>query len=542
MAVWTRRRLLGNGCAAMSSAAFPQLLRAAATQSMGAGQMLPESGERAQARTLNAARLTPFVDRLPAPERARISALRSDSRLGAVNAPCYQVSMRRIQAQLHRDLPRTTLWSYGRSAAPVLWEARSHEGLLIDWKNDLPREHILTLGEPMPGMHDAPATRTVTHVHGARVPSVSDGYPEDWFGPGEHRLCYYPNQQDAAALWVHDHAMGVSRMNVIAGLIGWYIVRDREEEELRLPSDAYEHQLFLYDRSFTPEGQLYYPNPPDEGAWAQEFLGDAILVNGKVQPFLEVEPRKYRFRIGNVANSRFFSLSLSSASDFYVIGTDQGLLSEPVQCARVVLAPSERTDLIIDFSAMRGRNITLMSDNMQLMQFRVSSIKAVDDSRLPDTLRQVISVQESSASQSRFMTLDEFDSDTGDAETMLLNRKHWSDPVTEIVQQGTTEIWSFANLTQDAHPIHLHLVQFQILDRQPFSVDDYLTNESVRFTGERLSPHSTERGWKDVVQCPPGTITRIAIPFVPYAGRYLWHCHILEHEANDMMRPYVIKA
>jgi spore coat protein A len=138
------------------------------------------------------------------------------------------------------------------------------------------------------------------------------------------------------------------------------------------------------------------------------------------------------------------------------------------------------------------------------------------------------------------MTLNEFDGDKGEPMVMLLNRKHWADPVTEIVKRGTTEIWSFVNLTQDTHPIHLHMVQFQILDRQNFSVDDYLTDESLRLSGPKRPPAAHEMGWKDVVQCPPQTVTRIIVPFSPYAGRYVWHCHILEHEANDMMRPYLI--
>jgi spore coat protein A len=156
-------------------------------------------------------------------------------------------------------------------------------------------------------MESAPTTRVITHLHGARVPSISDGYPEDWFGPGRNKLCYYPNQQETAGLWMHDHAMGVNHFNVFAGLMGWYLIRDELERDLNLPSGKYELPLVIYDRSFDPQGQLYSPNPPDKGAWSQEFLGDAIIVNGKVRPYHEAEPRKYRLRIANTANS-FFSL------------------------------------------------------------------------------------------------------------------------------------------------------------------------------------------------------------------------------------------
>ena len=224
----------------------------------------------------------------------------------------------------------------------------------------------------MPSMETEPLTRVVTHIHGARVPSISDGYPEDWFGPGQHKLCYYPNRQEAAALWAHDHAMGVNRFNIFAGLMGWYILRDEFEQRLGLPSGEFELPLLIYDRSFDPQGQLFYPNPPDQGAWSQEFLGDAMIVNGKVRPYHQTAPRKYRLRIANTANSRFFSLSFSNGQGFHVIGSDQGLLASPVEMNRLVLAPAERADLVVDFSASRGGNIVLESDGLELMQFRIA--------------------------------------------------------------------------------------------------------------------------------------------------------------------------
>ena len=536
MSRWSRRQLLRHA----SVASTGLLARKAWPQMPWVGTPERQQSIAHRARTLNAMNLAPFVDALPLPERMVSIEMRSDERLGAVRAPYYLVNIREITAKLHRDLPPTRLWSYGASAAPVLFEAKKNEGILIDWFNRLPAKHILSQDRPMNEMSDAPETRTVTHLHGARVPSVSDGYPEDWFGPGSHKLCFYPNDQDASLLWTHDHAMGVSRMNVIVGLMGLYVVRDEEEAALGLPDGQHEVPLLIYDRSFQPNGQLYYPNPPDEGAWAQEFLGDALLVNGKVQPYLNVEPRRYRFRIVNAANSRFLSLTLSNEQEFHVIGSDQGLLSRPIAMKRAVIGPAERIDIVIDFAGCRGKSPRLTSDSLDLMQFRVSNARLVDASRLPDTLRKVERISESQSMRTRFMTLNEYDEDNGDPMVMLLNRKHWSDPITEIARLNTTEIWCFANLTQDTHPIHMHLVRFQILDRQNFSVDDYLSDETLRFTAPAITPEAHEMGWKDVVQCPTGTITRIIVPFSPYAGRYLWHCHILEHEANDMMRPYEI--
>jgi spore coat protein A len=498
----------------------------------------------AQAKTLDATKLASFVDPLLLPVLQVPQGRRSSAVHEAVDAPYYAVHIRELASKFHRDLPPSRLWGYGATSAPVLFEAQSDEGVLIDWFNDLPPQHFLPLDPPRKGMESAPPTRVATHLHGARVPSISDGYPDDWFGPGDHKLCYYPNHQEATALWAHDHAMGVNRFNIFAGLMGLYLIRDKVEQGLGLPSGKYELPLLIYDRSFDREGQLFYPNPPDEGAWAQEFIGDAMVVNGKVRPYHEVEPRRYRLRVANTANSRFFSLSLSNGQSFHMIGSDQGLLEAPVEISRLVLAPAERADLLVDFSLSRGQNIILQSDTLELMQFRVSADRVEERSRLPKLLRPIERISEKQAVSTRVMTLNEFDNDSGMAMVMLLNRKHWSDPVSEQVKLNSVEIWSLANLTQDTHPIHLHMVRFQILDRTTFSVDDYLANNMLplRYTDTAKPPAAHELGWKDVVQCPPETVTRIIIPFYGYTGRYVWHCHILEHEANDMMRPYEVLA
>ena len=535
---WTRRRLIQQAGIAAGSSLLGRKTWAMQHSGMKTSGVSPAHARR----TLDATKLESFVDPLPLPQRLSTKMQRSAEFFNAVDVPYYRVNIREVMCKMHRDLPPSRMWSYGESAAPVLFEVRSHQGILIDWWNQLPKNHFLPLGTPMHGMEDAPETRTITHVHGARVPTNSDGYPEDWFGPGENKLCFYPNHQDATALWLHDHAMGVNRLNIFAGLMGWYLIRDEAEEKLGLPSGKYELPLLIYDRSFDPQGQLYYPNPPDEGAWSQEYLGDAMVVNGKVKPYHEVEAQRYRLRIANTANSRFFSLSLSNGQSFHVIGSDQGLLSAPVEMKRLVLAPGERTDIIVDFSHARGERVVLMSDRLELMQFRVAKDSVTNTSQLPAVLRPVERIGEKQSIRTREMTLNEFDGDNGEAMVMLLNRKHWAEPVTEIVKLDSTEIWSLINLTEDTHPIHLHLVRFQILDRQSFANYDYLSEEKLRLTGEVVLPQAHEMGWKDIVQCPPGMVTRIIVPFHGYAGRYLWHCHILEHEANDMMRPYDVIA
>jgi spore coat protein A len=528
-----------QGVSAARAIALPQQGR----MSMPMPSEVRPLGVEVVAKTLDAMKLESFVDPLPLPQHIQAEGKRSSAMHGAMDVPYYRVRIREVSHSMHRDLPPAKQWSYSDGPGPVLFEAKQNEGVLIDWVNELPAKHILPIAGPMHGMEylaKAPATRTVTHLHGGRVPSISDGYPEDWFGPGYSKLCYYPNRQDATGLWIHDHAMGVSRLNVFAGLMGWYLLRDDVEIGLGLPSGKYELPLLIYDRSFDPQGQLYYPNPPDEGAWAQEYLGDAMVVNGKVQPYHEVEARKYRLRIANTANSRFFSLALSNGQSFQVVGSDQGLLAAPMEMKRLVLAPAERTDLIVDFSHARGQNVNLISDALELVQFRVSKERVVDASVVPAKLMPIERIAEKSALRVREMTLNEFDGDNGEPMVMLLNRKHWVDPVTEYVKLDSIEIWSFINLTEDVHPIHLHMVHFQILDRQSFSTYDYLSDNTLRMTGPVIAPVVHEMGWKDVVQCPPETVTRIIVPFSGYAGRYLWHCHILEHEANDMMRPYVV--
>src|SRR5690348_11115955 len=192
------------------------------------------------AKSLDAMKLASFVDPLPLPVLQRPQGRRSSDALGAQDAVYYAVRIREISDKLHRDLPPSRLFGYGATSAPVMFEARSNEGVLIDWINELPPKHFLPLDPPHPGMEDAPPTRLSTHMHGARVPSASDGYPDNWYAPGKSRLCYYPNGQDATALWCHDHAMGVSRFNILAGLMGWYLLRDEVEDSLGLPSGKYE--------------------------------------------------------------------------------------------------------------------------------------------------------------------------------------------------------------------------------------------------------------------------------------------------------------
>ena len=496
---------------------------------------------------LHSLELAPFVDALPMPERVT-----------RVGAHPLRVVMREIHAKVHRDVPATRLWSYGNTPVGPLIEGRSGRAMRVEWVNSLPLKHFLPVDYSLHGCgRELPEVRAVAHLHGARVPTKDDGYPDDWFVPGQSRVCDYPLEQESATLWYHDHAMGLNRLNIYAGLQGMMLLRDEREDSLGLPKGRHEIPLVLYDRNFSVDGQLYYPTSGIAGhPWVPEFDGDAILINGKIRPYVEVEPRVYRLRVLNGANSRFFALSMEKGQAFWQVGSDQGLLSAPVKVGNLNLAPAERADLLIDFSGMAGQQVHLKNGALEILQFRVgaaqstggavrtASVKSEAGSLLPGKFpvefRPVVRMEEEAATVTRTITLDEALNGRGDSMLMVLNRKRWMEPVTEKPRLNSTEIWEFVNLTEDTHPIHLHLVRFQVLDRRTFDVFAYQNAKGLRHLAGPMLPEANEMGWKDTVQCPPGMITRILTKFEGYTGKYLYHCHILEHESNDMMRPFEV--
>jgi spore coat protein A len=490
---------------------------------------------------LNPNSLERFVDALPIPKVAASTEMRASPVDKKLKLPYYRIEMREVWSSLHRDLKPTRQWSYNGSVPGPTFETRRDHGLVIEWVNDLPAKHFLPVDHSLHGAEIGnPEVRTVAHVHGAKVPPGSDGYPELWFGPGKSATYHYPNQQDAAALWYHDHAMGITRLNVLAGLLGLFIVRDDAEDALALPSGEYEIPLLLYDRTLDRDAQLLYPDSGDpQSPWMPEFYGNVSLCNGKIFPYLDIEPRAYRFRVVNAANGRFFNLALSNHQGFHQIGCDLGLLPKPVALSTTLLFPGERADLIIDFSGRAGDKIVLKNQNDELLQFRVKSAEAKVYA-MPDTLRPVPKTDEAKAVKTRVLTLGERDDYQGNSTTVLLDGKRWDAPISEKPVLDSTEIWSFVNITGDTHPVHLHLVRFQILDRRPFDIFAWNAKKTLEFIGPAQPPAPNEAGWKDTVRADPGTVTRIIVRFEGYAGRYVWHCHLLEHEDNEMMRPYEI--
>jgi spore coat protein A len=498
--------------------------------------------------TLDPGTLKRFVDPLPIPPKAQPTGKRANPANASEMLPFYRMAMSQFESRVHRDLPPARQWGFnGTSPGPTI-EARSGEGVLVEWANELPRRHLFTIDHNLHGAErDKPEVRSVVHLHGAKVPPESDGYPENWFVPGKSAICYYPNRQDACALWYHDHAMGINRLNIYAGLMGLYILRDDAEDALGLPSGDREIPLVICDRAFTRDGQLSYEVSPDPAApWVPESYGNVKLVNGKLFPYLDVQPALYRFRVLNGSNAQFLDLSLSNGQSMAQIGTDQGLLPAPVTAKIVSVAPGERVDLAIDFSGHAGEQIVLNTERIQeVMQFRVargatSPAGPPGGGSLPAKLRSIAAIAESAAVGARYLTLREYKSPKGESMVMLLGGKHWDMPVTETPTLDTVEIWSLINLTEDVHPIHLHLVRFQVLNRRAFDQSHYFVTGQLRYIGNQLPPDAAEAGWKDTVRADPQMVTRIIVRFEGYAGRYVWHCHILEHEDNEMMRPFEV--
>jgi spore coat protein A, manganese oxidase len=491
---------------------------------------------------LDPSTLTPFVDPLPVPSVMKSAGMRAHPEHAGEQIPFYRMAMREVRQKVHRDLAPTRMWSFEESFPGPTIEIRGGTGAIVEWANQLPARHFLPIDHRLHGAGKSlPEVRAVIHLHGGRTPAASDGYPEEWVTPGKSQTCFYPSKQDAALLFYHDHTMGINRLNIYAGMQGLCIVRDAQEAALNLPGGKYEVPLLLADRLLLKDGQLVYPvsEHPDR-PWVPEVFGNAILVNGKLLPYLDVEPRRYRLRIMNGSNGRFYRISLENKHEMHVIGNDQGLLSAPVTVKRVPLAPAERVDIVIDFAEMAGAHVRLVSDSFDIMQFRVAAKGTSDTSVLPATLRPALRLDPATAARTRRLTLDEQMDDIKRSMGMLLNNTRWHAPITEKPVLGTTEIWELVNLTDDSHPIHLHLVRLQILDRRRFAAFEFQSTGNLRLTGPTQPPEAHEAGWKDTVRADPNMVTRIIVPFEGYAGHYVWHCHILEHEDNEMMRPYEV--
>ncbi|QLK27183.1 multicopper oxidase [Natrinema zhouii] len=512
--------------------------------------------------------------------------------------PRYEVTMAEIEQKIHRDLPPTTVWGYdGQFPGPTI-EAQQGEPIYVRWENELPDSHLLPVdttihSETIP--YDTPGIRAVPHLHGGNIEAASDGKAQAWFtsdfqetGPEfEKKDYYYVNDQPPTTLWYHDHALGITRLNVYAGLAGFYHLRNEHERNLDLPKDEYEISLALQDRSFNENGSLFYPtavsgeqgdgddSSPDPSIVPQ-FYGDTSVVNGKAWPRLSVEPRAYRLRLLNGANSRYYNLKLleydaasgetgDEGPSFVQIGNDGGLLSEPVEIAdRLELGSGQRADVVVDFADYAGQTLLLHNDAPSLYRGTLEKSEEtqplpeimlvdVDDTgsgrdtnQVPDKLTTVPEIPVDSVDRNRHLTLTTQTDEYGRLLQLLGtqdNAYKVTDPVTEDPTLGDTEIWSLANYTGMSHPMHIHLVHFQVLGRQ--SLADYDPDANTVELDSVESPEPYELGWNDVVNVNPAEVVHVIVHFGEHeglfndqTGEYMWHCHMIEHEDHDMMRPF----
>lgn len=552
----------------------------------------------------------------------------------------------------------TTVWGYGTPFGGVTWPGRTIERhvndapLRITWLNQLRRgfrvlPHLLPVDDSLHWAYSLPGYERksikkhgvpiVPHVHGGKNDSDSDGNPEYFFSPGFRvrgprwvgATYKYggPDWNNAAGMmWYHDHALGLTRLNVYAGLAGFFPLRDdndtgQADNLLGLPADPYELGFAVQDRMFRNTGELFYPAfpgdpayddfitgqgvvlPPDFGPTAlAEFFGDHIVVNGIIWPKYSVEQRQYRVRLLNGSDSRFMRLKLkvvtAGATDlalgtevpFYVIGSDQSLLTNAAVVNEVDFMPGERLDLVIDFKDVPSGSRVIVENLLGDSPFggdlpgpddlfpdrRTDRVMAFDvelplNPMVPDTnisddyflgggaavvaepiRTRKLALFEGSDAFGRLQPLLGTAEPGTDVEGSLVNgAMPFHMPITENPAVDETEVWEIYNATGDAHPIHVHLVHFEVINREGYTADviEQPTTqaggeagigfrlENIATDGNVRDPATSEQTRRDMVMALPGEVTRIKMTF-DKAGRYMWHCHILSHEDSDMMRPY----
>lgn len=572
--------------------------------------------------------LEKYVDPLPTP----LTAIPDHSVYPG--ADYYEITMRQGSWRFHRDLGPATVWGYWAKnphhphraigmgyLGPTISVIKDHP-TVVKYRNELPTTHLFQFvidairsGDPQLAPIAPPPYKSkppfpphinvwnVVHQHGGFTAPQSDGMPLQSFSPdGFHAESYstldpsrvkpneaisgYTNHERSAMLWYHDHGMGMTSVNVYAGLAGLYLVRDPADERLGLPQGEFEVPLILQDRTFGRDGSLAY-------TMTQRESEDTPVVNGKAYPFLAVEPRRYRLRILNASNARFWRLKFDVPRDvlpqptlpFWLIGTDGGF-RPPLSMLNFLISPAERYDLIVDFSQMpMGTNVTLTNYNApvhfpggdgpeisEIMQFQVTKrLSGGGDKTTPLKklkLPEIAPIELKPHTRRREWVLYQHKL----FGTMTLNAVPFMEPSQDFIKAGSAEIWEYINPNHDAHPMHVHLVNFQVLNRQPIDAAGYQADYEKWIDGGRkpedrpvLANYLTgppipadpdeARSYKDTVKSYPETVTRILIEeFTPPTGTiasipdsgtelpatYVHHCHILEHEDDDLMRPWTI--
>lgn len=487
--------------------------------------------------------------------------------------------------KFHRDLPPTPVFAYGTSKHTATVPGPTIEALhgidtYVTWRNHLPSKHILPWDPSIPTA--IPSTKkgipTVVHLHGGIDEPESDGHASSWFTAGfkergptwTKKKYHYHNNQQPGNLWYHDHAMGLTRVNLLAGLSGAYIIRQPDlEGPLGLPyGDEFDRPLVVYDRSFRTDGSIYMNstgnNPSIHPQWQPEYFGDAIIVNGKAWPHMIVRRRKYRFRIINASNARFFKFYFTNGLDFIHVASDSVYNERPVMVDEILLAPSEIADVVVDFSKSKSNSTILANDapypypsgdpvneaNGKVMKFIIKPHHEFDTWRIPKQLIKYPSPDLSSASLTRHIAMYEYTSDIDEPTHLYINGKSYEEPATEVPKVGTTEVWNVINLTEDNHPLHIHLGLFVVLDqRELVNVDEFREcmlkiNDAKKcdinkYThGKSIKVPDHEKGWKNVYKMTPGYVTKIIVRFsyihsnatYPFDATsepgYVYHCHV----------------
>lgn len=457
--------------------------------------------------------LEPFVDAL------RILPVLRPKKIK--KADTYKITMQAGSAKCHRDLPLTDIWGYnGLYPGPTIVATRNRT-VSIRQTNNLPMAH--GSGGTGEMAHMLPAV----HLHGAEVAPENDGHPNDGIEYGGGTRDYtYANQQRGCTLWYHDHTHGQTGERVLKGLAGMYLLRDPSvEAKLKLPSGAREIPLLIQDRSFAATGQFIYSL--DDATLEGGFLGDNILVNGVVQPFLAVDTALYRFRILNASNSRIYKLALSNGDPLVQIGTDGGLLQRPKELASIEIAPSERVDVILDFTKFPiGSRVVLENLNgtgstAQIMRFDIAK-RVKETKRIPAFLHPWEELPESESLILRNFNLARQTINGTLIWTINGQAYNPANPPLATPIVDSIEQWNFVNPTNHPHPMHLHLVQFQVININGVPQD------------------ASEFGWKDTIVVPPASEVTILARFSKYTGRYVFHCHNLEHEDFAMMGEFEV--
>ena len=488
--------------------------------------------------------LTPYVDALPIPPIRELGGT---------------VAIAQRRHRFHRDLPVADSWAYGdvTHLGPTFVTHRG-ERAPTTFVNELPA-HLFAADMDLSHHGSDPADREhppmSVHLHGAPNAPEHDGHPLHLFRPGESRVYDFGNDLDATTLWIHDHAMGSTRLNTYAGLVTQYWVRDewdtgRRDNPLGLPAGEFEIPLIVQDKMFWDSGLPRYWStwtvPRDW--WQGGFCGDVMCVNGKAWPNLDVARGLYRFRLVNAAPLNDYTFSLSNGMPMWVIGNDGGLLDAPVKAQQLTVGVGERYDLLIDFSSLRpGEQVELRNDEEivwpgqligshmipNIMRFTATDRRGWRGAvptrlrggrRRPAPLPPLPTPQRRrTATLNQLIALPRIP-----FSDMNLNNMGYFDEPIEMPEQGAIEQWDLVNTNTMPHTLHLHLVQFRILGRQDFDVLGYFGfdgpfppkgtkwNKSPEpFITEPVMrpPLPVEVGWKDTVRCPPGQVTRILVRF-----------------------------